>query len=238
MIDDLNNLKSLMDVATPKPDATRRAANMALAQNRFSALQQVHPATGGGLWHRIVTWLQSRLGKGMITASVALIAAGLFLGTPPVPAQLDAPATVASRIDKTTQESLVTEFAAPAGLIAADDAPVASRATATREQSLPTSNSYEAIRAAISRGVLPAKGDVRIDEMINAFTYDFAMISTDVNFATAIAGFGQLLHDPQAFGSAGYDPVIALAQSNLGPDVSGKRAEAVRTMQQASDLTR
>ncbi len=238
MIDDLDHMKSLMDVATPKPDATRRAANMALAQSRFSALQQVQIATGGGLWHRIATWLQSGLGKGAVTASVAVIAAGLFLGTPPVPAQLDAPATVASKADRNAHESVVAEFAAPAGLIAADAAPVASRATAAREQSLPSSNSYEAIRAAVSQGVLPAKGDVRIDEMINAFTYDFAMISTDVNFATAIAGFGQLLHDPQVFGAAGYGPVIALAQANLGPDVSGQRAEAVRIMQQASDLSR
>ena len=150
------------------------------------------------------------------------------------------PGRVSGRLDTSVAYcvALFTGSCGKAALIAAAAAPVASRATAAREQSLPSSNSYEAIRAAVSQGVLPAKGDVRIDEMINAFTYDFAMISTDVNFATAIAGFGQLLHDPQVFGAAGYGPVIALAQANLGPDVSGQRAEAVRIMQQASDLSR
>jgi Ca-activated chloride channel family protein len=35
MTDDLNDLKSMMDAATPRPDPVRRAENLALAQENF-----------------------------------------------------------------------------------------------------------------------------------------------------------------------------------------------------------
>ncbi|MFT7107404.1 MAG: Ca-activated chloride channel family protein [Yoonia sp.] len=237
MGDDLNHLKSLMDNAIPKPDAARRAANLTQAQGNFTALQQAHIATGVGLWQRVTTWLQSGVGKGAVTASLVLVAAGLFFAAPPELSQLTAPMATATKIGESAQERLVADFAAPAPIIESDDAPVASRATALSDQSAAPSTSYEMIRATLSQGVLPAKDDLRIAEMVNAFTYDSDSAETDANFATAITRFGQLLHDPQALGASGYDDVIALAQANLGPDVSGQRAEAVALMQLAKDLS-
>jgi hypothetical protein len=62
--------------------------------------------------------------------------------------------------------------------------------------------------------------------------------NTEARFAIALTGFGLLLGDPDALGEWGYDDVIGLASSNLGPDLSGQRAEAVMLMQQVRDLSR
>ncbi|MFT6073139.1 MAG: hypothetical protein ACJAZ1_000043 [Yoonia sp.] len=237
MSDDLNHLKLLMDDAMPRPDAARRAVNLARAQDSFAALQQARTTTGGGRWQRTMTWLQSGVGKGAVMASVMLVSAGLFLVAPPEPSQLNAPVFAATKIVESEQEGLVAEFASPAQLSAADDAPVASRAAETSARYAAPFSSYEAIRAALLRGVFPAKNDVRIAEIINAFTYDSDIVETDENFSAAVSRFGQLLRDPKALGESGYDGVIALAQANLGPDVSGQRAEAVMLMQLARDLS-
>ncbi len=237
MNDDLKHLKSLMDDATPKPDAVRRAANMTLAQDNFVAFQQARVTIDGApvetMWQRATVWLQSGPAKGVATASVLIVAGSLFLSTPPNTDQLSAPLKMA----ESAQEGLVAEFAAPAQMIAADDAPAASRAAAPSARSATPSTSFDAIRAALSRGVLPQQSDVRIAEMIDAFTYDSDNSETEADFAAAIESFGLLLRDPQALGDNGYDEVIARAQASLGPDISGLRAEAVALMQLAKDLS-
>jgi hypothetical protein len=237
MSDDLNHLKSLMDDAIPKPDAARRAANLSQAQSNFATLQQSWIATESSRWHRLVVWMQSGVGKGAVTASVVLVAAGLFFAAPPEPSQLNAPLATATKIGQSAQEGLVAEFAAPAPMMETDDAFVASRTTALLDRSAAPLTSYERVRAALVQGVYPSKDDVRIAEMVDAFTYDSESAITDENFAAAISRFGQLLHSPQALGRSGYDDVIALAQANLGSDPSGERAEAVMLMQLARDLS-
>lgn len=71
MTDDLNDLKAMMDKATPRPDAARRAENVALAQKNFADLQGSHDGlrptavTGPkGLWTGVKTMLNTMTTKG------------------------------------------------------------------------------------------------------------------------------------------------------------------------------
>ncbi|SEW30770.1 Ca-activated chloride channel family protein [Cognatiyoonia koreensis] len=87
MSDDLDDLKSAMNAATPAPDASRRAANLALAQKNFEALQgtpeaaRPNPvAAPSGLWTGLKDMLNSLTTRGALTATTALVACGfLFL---------------------------------------------------------------------------------------------------------------------------------------------------------------
>ncbi|SLN56192.1 vWA domain-containing protein [Pseudooctadecabacter jejudonensis] len=60
---------------------------------------------------------------------------------------------------------------------------------------------------------------------------------TEAAFATAIAGFGQIMRDPSYLGNWSYDDAIALANANRGDDPYGYRAEAVRLMRLAQTLS-
>jgi len=89
MTDDLNDLKATMDKATPRPDAARRAENIALAQKNFANLQGSRDAarptavTGPmGLWTGVKTMLNTMTTKGGLTATTALVACGLLVMTP------------------------------------------------------------------------------------------------------------------------------------------------------------
>jgi Domain of unknown function (DUF3520). len=68
------------------------------------------------------------------------------------------------------------------------------------------------------------QGDVRaVDE-----------VSDDIRFAGAVAGFAQLLRNPQYLDPTfGYDAVIDLANSAKGADDFGQRAEFVQLVRQA-----
>lgn len=61
--------------------------------------------------------------------------------------------------------------------------------------------------------------------------------SNDMQFAAAIAGFGQLLDNDTYLGDWGYDEAIALANAAKGDDAFGYRAEAVRLMRLAQSLS-
>ena len=60
--------------------------------------------------------------------------------------------------------------------------------------------------------------------------------SPEVLFATAIAGFGQILRGSEFLGSWSYADAIALANANRGADPFGLRAEAVQLMRLAESL--
>jgi Ca-activated chloride channel homolog len=71
---------------------------------------------------------------------------------------------------------------------------------------------------------------------------DFAITDTDtsgteVEFAAAIAGFGQLLRGSDFLGDWDYDDAIALANANRGEDAFGYRNEAVQLMRLAESLS-
>ncbi len=58
----------------------------------------------------------------------------------------------------------------------------------------------------------------------------------DIDFSTAVAGFGQLLKGSQYTGSFTYDDVIALAQKSKGADIFGYRAEFINMTRLAKTL--
>ncbi len=89
MNDDLNDLKAMMDDATPGPDAARRAENLALAQKNFENLQgsrqtaRPTPATEAkGLWTGVKTMLNTFTSKAALTTTTALVACGFLFLTP------------------------------------------------------------------------------------------------------------------------------------------------------------
>ncbi|MCK0096609.1 VWA domain-containing protein [Yoonia sp. F2084L] len=89
MNDDLNDLKAMMEDATPRPDAARRAESIALAQKNFADLQGSRDAarptsvTGPkGLWTGVKTMLNTLTTKGGLTATTALVACGFLVLTP------------------------------------------------------------------------------------------------------------------------------------------------------------
>lgn len=59
----------------------------------------------------------------------------------------------------------------------------------------------------------------------------------DARFATAIAGFGQLLSGGKYLGDWGYDQAVALAEGAKGADPYGYRAEAISLLRTAQALS-
>jgi Ca-activated chloride channel family protein len=89
MTDDLDDLKSLMSAATPRPDDARRAENLRVARKNFDAVQGSRqaarpiPATGPlALWTGVKTMLNTITTKGGLTATTALVACGFLFLTP------------------------------------------------------------------------------------------------------------------------------------------------------------
>ena len=87
--DDLDDLKSAMDAATPAPDADKRAENIALAQKNFAALQgsadgQRLTTDGSktGLIAGVRNMFNGLTTRGALTATTALAAFGLILVVP------------------------------------------------------------------------------------------------------------------------------------------------------------
>ncbi len=60
-----------------------------------------------------------------------------------------------------------------------------------------------------------------------------ASLREDVAFATAVAGFGQLLRGGKHTGALGYEDVVAQAKAALGDDRHGYRSESVQLARQA-----
>ncbi len=89
MTDDLDDLKSMMTAATPTPDPAKRAADLALAQKNFDALQgsrdglRPTSVTGRkGLWTGVKTMFGAMTSRGGLTATTALVACGFLVATP------------------------------------------------------------------------------------------------------------------------------------------------------------
>ena len=69
-----------------------------------------------------------------------------------------------------------------------------------------------------------------------ACTLIFAAASDDFQFAAAVAGFGLLLRDSQYKGNLSFAADLELAQSGLGPDDGGYRAEFLDMVRAATKL--
>jgi Ca-activated chloride channel family protein len=118
MTDDLDDLKAMMTTATPKPDATRRAENLTLAQKNFESTQgstaQLRPTlvTGlKGLWTGVTTMLSHMTSRGGLTATTALVACGFLFLTPTGQDMWQAPGLSSPTMINTDSEVLVEERA-------------------------------------------------------------------------------------------------------------------------------
>ncbi|WP_458791664.1 vWA domain-containing protein [Yoonia sp. MH D7] len=118
MTDDLNDLKSAMNAATPKANETRRADNLALAQKNFAALQgtanharQTSANGQNALWTGAKTMLKTLTTKGGLTATTALVACGFMFMTPAGQDLLRRPMPFQDASEKSN--ALQNELAAP-----------------------------------------------------------------------------------------------------------------------------
>ncbi|WP_407926018.1 vWA domain-containing protein [Cochlodiniinecator piscidefendens] len=68
-------------------------------------------------------------------------------------------------------------------------------------------------------------------------TSGMGTVTDDVNFATAIAGFGQLLRNGTYLGDWSYDNAITMATAARGDDPFGYRAESITLMRLADTLS-
>ena len=64
----------------------------------------------------------------------------------------------------------------------------------------------------------------------------FGAASDDFQFAAAVAGFGLVLRNSEYRGDASYDAVAEIAQSSLGSDMHGYRAEFIDLIHRAKEL--
>lgn len=65
----------------------------------------------------------------------------------------------------------------------------------------------------------------------------FGQASDNLKFSSAVAAFGMILKDSKYKGNAGYNEVLRLAKSSTGADLQGYRAEFVRLVERARDLS-
>ena len=89
MSDDLDDLKAALTAETPKPDAAKKAANLALAQKNFDALQGSRDDTRlttdrprKGLFSGVRQMFAVTTTRGGLVATSALVAVGLVTLTP------------------------------------------------------------------------------------------------------------------------------------------------------------
>ncbi|WP_375229036.1 vWA domain-containing protein [Roseobacter sp. S98] len=239
MTDELDDLKQALQAATPAPDPARRASDLALASKNFAGLQGSRDAarqnsvrTRWGLLNGVKKMLNVMTTRGGLTATTALVAAGLFLvlpvdrdlltppgGTPetailaePV---VEAPVIVEETMDFAAEPMVLQRSVAKAAgqSLAADQslpmirplpAPVpeadteayaneeASPLQITAESPVSTFSvdvdtfSYSLVRDSLTNGVLPDPQAVRIEEMVNYFTYDYARPTGDAPFRPTV----------------------------------------------------
>lgn len=87
--DDFDDLKTALRAATPTPDATRKAKNIALAEKNFAARQEstaqvrfTSDRPQKGLFRGVVSMFKAISTRQALTASTALVAVGLFAYLP------------------------------------------------------------------------------------------------------------------------------------------------------------
>ncbi|QFT91285.1 von Willebrand factor [Roseovarius sp. THAF9] len=89
MSDDLDDLKAMMQAATPKPDAGKKAADIALARKNFADLQEARDGARqtsdrpkAGLVRGVTDMLMRMNTRGALTATTALVALGMVVVVP------------------------------------------------------------------------------------------------------------------------------------------------------------
>ncbi|QGX99915.1 VWA domain-containing protein [Roseovarius faecimaris] len=87
--DDLDDLKAAFTAATPAPDAAKKAANLALAEKNFAALQETRQAARPtsdrpthGLFRGVRTMIAKLSPRAALTTTTAVLAVGLVISLP------------------------------------------------------------------------------------------------------------------------------------------------------------
>ncbi|UTA47674.1 von Willebrand factor type A domain-containing protein [Simiduia sp. 21SJ11W-1] len=108
---------------------------------------------------------------------------------------------------------------------------------ATALEATPNTNEYAFVKL---RYKLPGGRDSKLIEQpvaaqntVNPNTRVAAWVMRETQFATAVAGFAQLLKGGKYTGSWSYDDALALAQANKGEDLYGYRTEFVQLVRKA-----
>ena len=194
MTDDLEDLRALMKTATPAPDVSRRAKNLAMAQENFIRAQgsrsDERPTVKRGPIVRFTEGAKSMLNvlshRGVLTATTAIAAVALVMIVPQTrdfvvdstswvdgrsAAESDGPVLFRSMLDAAEPWSgggdQNTETYANT-----DTNPL----KITSEEPVSTFSidvdtaSYSIVRSSLMNGQLPPKDAVRIEEMINYFS--------------------------------------------------------------------
>jgi Ca-activated chloride channel homolog len=68
--------------------------------------------------------------------------------------------------------------------------------------------------------------------------FDFAVASSDLKFAAAVAEFGMILRDSEYKGSGTLQQVIEWAQQGISADVNGNRADFIELVRKTQALKR
>ena len=106
------------------------------------------------------------------------------------------------------------------------------RYASTKNDKKPTVREYGFLKL---RYKLPnEKTSKLIEKAITAEALEVnASLLSEINFATAVAGFAELLKGGQNQGEWGFDQALALAQANKGEDTYGYRTEFVQLVRKA-----
>ena len=170
-MDDLDDLKKLMQDATPRPDAARRAENLALARKNFDDLkgsrQQPRPTPVTGrraLWTGVTTMLNALTSKAALGTTTALVACGFLFLTPQGQNLLTPPSATDPVLAKVTETA--TDDALPAA-----EQPIAEQVIAVPEIMNAAPPAPERIVAApdtnlrpIVRGIRPENADATAEQ--------------------------------------------------------------------------
>ena len=169
MSDEFDDLKAAMTAATPEPDAARRAANLALAEENFARTQglpdQRRPMSERGplarLGHGVKTMLNVMTTRGGLTLTTGLVAVGLVMVLPmgrdllTPPAELQRGEATLVDVDKATREDRSAAAQLGGQTVEAQSAPIAPRARLEADLADDTAFSTEPMMEAEESFVAP-----------------------------------------------------------------------------------
>ncbi len=112
----------------------------------------------------------------------------------------------------------------------------ASPATDERQASRPSPQTNELMTIKLRYKQPDADKSLLIEQTLSDQGRSFAQASTDFRFAASVASFGILLRHSPHQGNGTLDAVAEIAESSLGPDKSGYRAEFVGLVRSAKAL--
>ena len=211
---ELDRLKAAMRAATPAPDGAKKAANLALARERFDLIQgsadvlrQTPDGPETGIVRRVMMMLNLLSNRAALTAATAIAAVGVLvllptrdeLYPPPMSVGLEEFAMEFESDDRLwgTEDSLNLALEPGwssaevnteefAGSEVGSVKVAADNPVSTFSIDVDTA-SYSVVRSSLMSGYLPPAEAVRVEEMINYFPYAHPAPEGDVPFRPAVS---------------------------------------------------